>query len=53
VATTYDGGHSWTKTTISNLQAPTGMNTYSLDCPALGHCVALEYGSGPEAIVVS
>jgi hypothetical protein len=53
VATTYDGGHSWTKTTISSFPASDDMNTYWLDCPAFGHCIALEYGSGPEAIVVS
>jgi hypothetical protein len=53
VATTYDGGHSWVKTTISQFPASDDMNTYTLNCPSLGHCVAIEYGGGPSAIVVS
>ena len=53
VITTYDDGHSWTKTTISDFPAADSMNAYSLDCPSLGHCVAIEYGTGPTAIVVS
>lgn len=53
VAETVNGGRSWTKTTISKFPASAGMNTYSLDCPSPGHCVAIEYGSGPTVIVVS
>jgi hypothetical protein len=53
VATTHDYGHTWKKTTISGFPAADDMNTYWLDCPALGHCVALEYGGGPTAIAVS
>ena len=51
--TTHDGGHSWVKTTISDFPAAASMNAYSLDCPSLGHCMAIEYGTGPAAIVVS
>ena len=53
VAETVDGGHSWTSTRISNFPAQDDMFTISLSCPSLGHCVALEIGGGPTAIVVS
>ncbi|MCW2933255.1 MAG: Ig family protein [Actinomycetia bacterium] len=54
VATTYDGGHSWTTTTISDYPESDSMNMYALDCPALGHCAGIEYGdTGLSAIVVS
>jgi len=53
VVTTHDGGHSWTKTTISDFPASDDMSMYSLTCPSLGHCVGFEVGLGPRAIVVS
>jgi hypothetical protein len=54
IATTHDGGHSWTTTTISGYPKSDSMNMFALDCPALGHCAAIEYGSTSLfAIVVS
>jgi len=50
VETTKDGGHSWTRTTISKYPwtyAGGGLNTtdiWGLACPAPGHCVATENG---------
>lgn len=53
VAETIDGGHSWTKTTISTFPSADGMFTISLACPSLGHCVAIEIGSAGTVIAVS
>jgi photosystem II stability/assembly factor-like uncharacterized protein len=53
VEETVDGGHSWTKTTISTFPSADNMFTISLACPSPGHCIAIEIGSGPTAIVVS
>jgi hypothetical protein len=53
VEKTADGGNSWTKTTISTFPSADNMFTISLACPSADHCVAIEIGSGPAAIVVS
>ncbi|MGO8956552.1 MAG: IPT/TIG domain-containing protein [Streptosporangiaceae bacterium] len=53
VEETVDGGHSWTKTTISTFPSADNMITVSLACPTLGHCMAIEAGNALTAIAVS
>jgi hypothetical protein len=53
VAETVDGGHSWTRTTISTFPSSDDMLIVTLACPGLGHCIAIEGNSGLTAVVVS